>query len=95
MNTSSNRSRGFLYAVTNIACLIWLITSVVDFNKKGTITHWSSILFIVCIVLILILTAWQTIVAFYADVKQDEENGKDEKNDTTENSPSDNEEHRS
>ncbi|TCD54304.1 hypothetical protein EJ419_04515 [Alloscardovia theropitheci] len=48
-----------LYLLTFLACDIWLIQSIISFVHDGTIMHWSSLIFIACIAIVICYTGYQ------------------------------------
>ena len=72
MNRKLNtRATARLYAITCVACIVWLAQSLVEAESDGTIGHWSTIVFALCL---LVVIAWTGYNAFTGWNKDDAEN---------------------
>lgn len=75
MNLKLNaRATARLYAITCVACVVWLAQSLVEAESDGTITHWSTIVFALCL---LVVIAWTGYSAFTGWNKTDEQDDAD------------------
>ncbi|ETY72296.1 hypothetical protein [Bifidobacterium moukalabense] len=45
--TTSGRAR--LYAITSVACIIWLVQSVIEANADGTLFSYATIILSLCL----------------------------------------------
>lgn len=45
-------ARARLYALTAIACAIWLVQTCVEANAAGDLFSWSNILFSICLIVV-------------------------------------------
>lgn len=45
-------ARARLYAITALACAIWLVQNCVEANNNGDLFSWYNIVFILCLVVV-------------------------------------------
>lgn len=50
--------RAKLYAITALASAIWLVQSLMQAHDDGTLTHWSTIVFSICLLAVIGYTAY-------------------------------------
>lgn len=43
------KARSRLYALTAIACAIWLIQSIIEASRDGSLLTWPTIIFSLCL----------------------------------------------
>ena len=48
--TSAARAR--LYALTAVACAIWLAQTCVEANNAGELFSWSNVIFSICLIIV-------------------------------------------
>lgn len=48
--TSAARAR--LYALTAVACAIWLVQTCVEANNAGELFSWSNVIFSICLIIV-------------------------------------------
>ncbi|OZG48963.1 carbon starvation protein [Bombiscardovia coagulans] len=45
----TGKARARMYALTALACALWLVQSLVEASKDGSLLHWSTIVFSLCL----------------------------------------------
>ena len=80
----NDRSRMMLYALTAVACVMWIWQSVKESMNDGTIISTSNIIFLVCIGIAAIYCAANALILWWreAEAEQAEENEHDDVADT-------------
>ena len=66
--TSASRAR--LYALTAVACAIWLAQTCVEANNAGELFSWSNVIFSICLIIVTgycAVLGWNTKEASQAD----------------------------
>ena len=56
LRSMSDTAKNRLYALTCIACIAWLVQSIHEYVKHGTLISYGSIIFIVCLLTVIIYT---------------------------------------
>lgn len=75
----NERARARLYALTALACVLWLGQSLYEANKDGSLTSWATWVFAACL---LVVIGWTGYNAWVGLVKSaDEESPVEEKSD--------------
>lgn len=75
----NERARARLYALTALACVLWLGQSLYEANKDGSLTSWATWVFAACL---LVVIGWTGYNAWIGLVKSaDEESPVEEKSD--------------
>lgn len=46
----NDAARARMYALTSVACAIWLVQTCVEANTTGDLFSWSNIIFAICLV---------------------------------------------
>ena len=65
------RSTSRMYALTCLACVIWLWQSLVEANNDGSLFNWATIVFSLCLLVVIGWNAKETEAAT-AGAKDDE-----------------------
>lgn len=73
----SDKAQSRLYAVTSLACIVWLITSSVDASKTGTLFSIWNIFFSIALLIVIGWTGWQAISMMVKTDKDDEDDDED------------------
>ncbi|MFC2346837.1 MAG: hypothetical protein ACFNLK_03890 [Scardovia wiggsiae] len=60
----SDTAKNRLYALTCIACIAWLVQSIHEYVKHGTLISYGSIIFIVCLLTVIIYTGINALRGF-------------------------------
>ena len=81
----NDRSRMMLYALTAVACVMWIWQSVKESMNDGTIISTSNIIFLVCIGIAAIYCAANALILWWRqpgkdDAADDDETDKAEEN---------------
>ena len=75
----NERARARLYALTALACVLWLGQSLYEADKDGSLTSWATWVFAACL---LVVIGWTGYNAWVGLVKSaDEESPVEEKGD--------------
>lgn len=83
----NERARARLYALTALACVLWLGQSLYEANKDGSLTSWATWVFAACL---LVVIGWTGYNAWVGLVKSaDEESPVEEKSDEEKDDASD------
>jgi len=70
----NERTRARLYAVTCLACIVWLIQSLCESNADGSLASWATIVFSLCLGVVIAWTGWNAFTGWNAaDEKQEED----------------------
>lgn len=64
LRSMSDTAKNRLYALTCIACIAWLVQSIHEYVKHGTLTSYGSIIFIVCLLTVIIYTGINALRGF-------------------------------
>lgn len=59
--TFTPRHRARLYALTALACAIWLAQSLVEAYDDGSIWSWANIIFSLCLAVVIGYTAYNAV----------------------------------
>lgn len=73
----TDKAQSRLYAVTSIACIVWLITSSVDASKTGTMFSIWNLFFSLCLLVVIGWTGWQAITMMVKTDKDEEDDVED------------------
>ncbi|MCI1936148.1 MAG: hypothetical protein LKJ44_06295 [Bifidobacteriaceae bacterium] len=73
----TDKAQSRLYAVTSIACIVWLITSSVDASKTGTMFSIWNLFFSLCLLVVIGWTGWQAITMMVKTDKEEEDDVED------------------
>ncbi|MUH59293.1 carbon starvation protein [Bifidobacterium sp. GSD1FS] len=46
-----------MYALTSVACAIWLVQTCVEANANGDLLSWSNIIFALCLTIVTVYCA--------------------------------------
>ncbi|MCH4160150.1 carbon starvation protein [Bifidobacterium sp.] len=65
-----------LYAMTALACGIWLIQSLYESTQDGSLTAWSTLVFSACLLVVILHSARQAVLGMKAVRKSQEEEDK-------------------
>lgn len=57
----STRVRARLYAVTAVACVVWLVQSTMQSNADGSLWHWTTIVFSLSLLIVIGYTAYRAV----------------------------------
>lgn len=78
----NKQSTARLYALTCVACVVWLVQSLMEANSDGSLTNWATIVFSLCLLVVIGWTGYNAISGWNAkdDDEDDGANG-DGKND--------------
>lgn len=71
----NKKSTARLYALTCVACVAWLVQSLMEANADGSLTNWSTIVFSLCLLVVIGWTAYSAITGWNAT---DDGNGADD-----------------
>lgn len=74
----NERARARLYALTALACVLWLGQSLYEANKDGSLTSWATWVFAACLLVVIGWTgynAWVGLVKSADEESPDEEKG--------------------
>mgnify|MGYP006875987266 CR=1 FL=1 len=52
------RSTSRMYALTCLACVIWLWQSLVEANNDGSLFNWATIVFSLCLLVVIGWSGW-------------------------------------
>ncbi|MBT1173371.1 hypothetical protein JS528_08435 [Bifidobacterium sp. MA2] len=69
----NKKSSARLYAVTAVACAAWLVQSLMEANADGSLTNWATIVFSLCLLVVIGWTSYNAITGWNA--KDDDEDG--------------------
>ncbi|KAB7789192.1 hypothetical protein [Bifidobacterium cebidarum] len=69
----NNRSRMMLYALTAVACVVWIYQSVKESMSDGTIISTSNIIFLVCIGIAAVYCAANALIIWWRQPGKDDE----------------------
>lgn len=64
LRSMSDTAKNRLYALTCIACIAWLVQSIHEYVKHGTLISYGSIIFIVCLLTVIIYTGINALRGF-------------------------------
>lgn len=78
----NDRSRMMLYALTAVACVMWIWQSVKESMNDGTIISTSNIIFLVCIGIAAIYCATNALILWWRQPGKDDA-ADDDKTDST------------
>lgn len=74
----NDRSRMMLYALTAVACVVWIWQSVQESMTDGTMISTSNIIFLVCIGIAAVYCAANALILWWRQPgKNDEEDGQE------------------
>ncbi|NYI26222.1 hypothetical protein [Aeriscardovia aeriphila] len=80
----NERARARLYALTALACVLWLGQSLYEANKDGSLTSWATWVFAACLLVVIGWTgynAWVGLVKSADEESPVEEKGDEERSD--------------
>lgn len=80
----NERARARLYALTALACVLWLGQSLYEANKDGSLTSWATWVFAACLLVVIGWTgynAWIGLVKSPVEESPVEENSDEERSD--------------
>lgn len=80
----NDRSRMMLYALTAVACVIWIWQSVKESMNDGTIISTSNIIFLVCIGIAAIYCAANALILWWRQPGKDDEDDNDNADESAE-----------
>ncbi|WP_240542297.1 hypothetical protein [Bifidobacterium felsineum] len=69
----NNRSRMMLYALTSVACVVWIYQSVKESMLDGTIISTSNIIFLICIGIAAIYCAANALIIWWRQPGKDDD----------------------
>ena len=78
----NDRSRMMLYALTAVACVMWIWQSVKESMNDGTIISTSNIIFLVCIGIAAIYCAANALILWWRQPGKDDAADDDETDST-------------
>ena len=55
------RSPSRMYALTCLACVIWLWQSLVEANNDGSLFNWATIVFSLCLLVVIGWSGWNDV----------------------------------
>lgn len=61
----NDRSRMMLYALTSVACVIWIWQSVKESMADGTLTSTANIIFLICIGIAVVYCAANALILWW------------------------------
>ena len=64
LRSMSDTAKNRLYALTCIACIAWLVQSIHEYVKHGTLISYGGIIFIVCLLTVIIYTGINALRGF-------------------------------
>ncbi|PST45956.1 hypothetical protein CPA40_08270 [Bifidobacterium callitrichos] len=67
----NKQSTARLYALTCVACVVWLVQSLMEANADGSLTNWATIIFSLCLLVVIGWTGYNAISGWNA--KEDDE----------------------
>lgn len=79
----NDRSRMMLYALTAVACVMWIWQSVKESMNDGTIISTSNIIFLVCIGIAAIYCAANALILWWRQPGKDDEDDNDNADEST------------
>lgn len=68
----NDKARSRMYGLTAIACALWLIQSLTEASRDGSLLNWSTIIFSLCLT---IVTAYCGVSAWQESRKADKKDG--------------------
>lgn len=74
----SQRAR--LYALTAVAAAAWLAQSLMRAQADGTLMHWSTIIFSICLLIVVGYTAYCAVSDWNAPDDEDDDENKGDTN---------------
>lgn len=80
----NNRSRMMLYALTAVACVVWIYQSVKESMSDGTIISTSNIIFLVCIGIAAVYCAANALIIWWRQPSKDDESSSENTEDEEE-----------
>ena len=80
----NDRSRMMLYALTAVACVMWIWHSVKESMNDGTIISTSNIIFLVCIGIAAIYCAANALILWWRQPGKDDEDDNDNADESAE-----------
>ena len=60
------RSTSRMYALTCLACVIWLWQSLVEANNDGSLFNWATIVFSLCLLVVIGWSGWNAVAGWNA-----------------------------
>ena len=73
----NDRSRMMLYALTAVACVIWIWQSAKEAMADGTMISTSNIIFLVCIGIAAVYCAVNALILWWRQPGKDDEDDND------------------
>ena len=58
------RSTSRMYALTCLACVIWLWQSLVEANNDGSLFNWATIVFSLCLLVVIGWSGWNAVAGW-------------------------------
>lgn len=58
----NDKARSRMYGLTAIACALWLIQSLTEASRDGSLLSWSTIVFSLCLMIVTVycgVSAWR------------------------------------
>ena len=71
----NDKARSRMYGLTAVACALWLIQSLAEASRDGSLLSWSTIVFSLCLT---VVTAYCGTCAWKASSETVDENGQDQ-----------------
>ena len=72
--TEAHRAR--LYALTAVACAIWLVQSLMEASRDGSILTWPTLVFSICLVVVVGYTGFNAVRGWSAHEGDEAARGK-------------------
>ena len=63
--TETHRAR--LYALTAVACVIWLVQSLMEAHGDGSLFTWPTVVFSLCLAVVIVYTSYSAIKGWSAN----------------------------
>lgn len=82
----NERARARLYALTALACVLWLGQSLYEANKDGSLTSWATWVFAACLLVVIGWTGYNAWVGLVKSADKEspvEEKGGEESSDAS------------
>lgn len=65
--TTSARAR--LYAITGVACIIWLVQTLIEAHGDGTLFSWATIVLALCLIVVSVYCVANAVRDWNADAR--------------------------
>jgi F0F1-type ATP synthase membrane subunit b/b' len=76
MKNLTDKAQSRLYALTSLACIVWLVQSSIEASNDGSIWTLWNIFFSICLLVVIGWTGWEAITMMIKNTK--EEDGQDD-----------------